>query len=130
MYLRRRPTWEGFLPKVASRSTSYRVDTQPSRWSRRLFPFGLLLALLHLVSPRTRGEVEFDVFYDDCYPEALERAFRGAGFQRVEVRVEYVSTSYYWPIFPLFLLVAAYERLVRRADARSLAAYLMVYAER
>jgi SAM-dependent methyltransferase len=96
----------------------------------RLLPFGLLLALLHRVSPGTRGEVEFDVFYDDCYPRALERAFHDAGFQRVEVRVEYVSTSYYWSIFPLFLLVAAYERLVRGADARSLAAYLMVYAER
>jgi SAM-dependent methyltransferase len=96
----------------------------------RLLPFGLLLSLLHLVSPETRGDVEFDVFYDQCYPRALERAFRDAGFRRVEVRVEYVSTSYYWPILPLFLLVAAYERLVRRADARSLAAYLMVYAER
>jgi ubiquinone/menaquinone biosynthesis C-methylase UbiE len=96
----------------------------------RLLPFGLLLGLLHRVSPETRGEVEFEVFYDHCYPSALERAFYDAGFRRVEVRVEYVSTSYYWPFLPLFLLVAAYERLVRKADARSLAAYVMVYAER
>lgn len=111
------------------------IDFLPCRFSTfaivtRLLPFGLLLALLHRVSPETRGDVEFDVFYDHCYPRALEQAFHDAGFRRVEVRVEYVSTSYYWPIFPLFLLVAAYERLVRRADARSLAAYLMVYAER
>ena len=96
----------------------------------RLLPFGFLLALLHRVSPETRGTVEFDVFYDHCYPQALEKAFHDAGFRRVEVRVEYVSTSYYWPVLPIFLLVAAYERLVRKADARSLAAYLMVYAER
>jgi ubiquinone/menaquinone biosynthesis C-methylase UbiE len=96
----------------------------------RVLPFGLLLNLLHRVSPETRGTVEFDVYYDHCYPKALEKAFRDAGFRRVEVRVEYVSTSYYWPFLPLFLLVAAYERLLRKADARSLAAYLMVYAER
>ena len=76
------------------------------------------------------GQVEFPAFYDHCYPSALERAFYDVGFRRVDARVEYVSTSYDWPVLPLFLLVAAYERLVRKADVCSLAAYVMVYAER
>lgn len=96
----------------------------------RILPFGRLLKLLHWLIPWSKGVVEFDVFYDHCYPAALERSFRDVGFRWVDVRVEYVSTSYFFPVLPVFLLVAAYERIVRKADARSLAAYIMVHAER
>jgi ubiquinone/menaquinone biosynthesis C-methylase UbiE len=96
----------------------------------RLLPFGLLLRLLHWVKPETKGWIEFDVFYDNCYPAAIERLFYDAGFRQVEVKVEYSSTAFFYSFFPLFLLVAMYERIVRKMDARSLAAHMMVYAQR
>jgi len=96
----------------------------------RLLPFGFLLRLLHWVKPETKGWVEFDVFYDHCYPAAIERLFYDAGFRRVEVMVEYSSTEFYFAFLPVFLLVAIYERLARKMDARTLAAHMLVYAQR
>ena len=48
----------------------------------RLLPFGPLLWLTHAVMPHTRGNVEFPVVYDHCYPQALEHEFRSAGILR------------------------------------------------
>jgi hypothetical protein len=96
----------------------------------RVLPFGPLLKLLHLISPETVGKVEFDVHYDHGYPKAIERVMRDAGFRNVTVGTTHISSDYFSPIFPLFLVVGAYELLVRLLDARSLMAYMMVTAER
>lgn len=107
----------------------------PCRYSHfataaRLLPFRALLKLLHVVSPETRSDVGFDVHYDHCYPAAMERLFRGAGFRNVSIEVTAVGSEYFWPFLPAYLLVAAYERLVKRMDARSLMSYMLVVAER
>ena len=96
----------------------------------RLLPFGFLLRLLHWVKPETKGWVEFDVFYDHCYPAAMERLFYDAGFRQVQIKVEYSSTDFFFSFFPVYFLVAIYERMVRKMDARSLATHMMVYAQR
>jgi SAM-dependent methyltransferase len=96
----------------------------------RVLPFGPLLKLLHFVSPDTVGTVEFDVHYDHCYPKAIESVMRDAGFRNVTVDATHISTDYFFPLFPLYLLVWAYEFLVRLLDARSLMAYMMVTTER
>ena len=96
----------------------------------RLLPFGPLLKVLHLMIPETKGHVEFDVHYDHGYPIAMERLFRSVGFRYVSVETTPISASYFFPFLPAYLLVWAYESLVRRIDARSLMAYMMVSAER
>jgi len=48
----------------------------------------------------------------------------------VRVDVCFGQLGYFEPVFPLFLLVGAYQRLMRRAGARRLAAYAIVQATR
>jgi ubiquinone/menaquinone biosynthesis C-methylase UbiE len=111
------------------------IHFMPCRYSTfgiaaRVLPFGPLLKLLHFATPETVGKVEFDVHYDHCYPKAIDRVMREAGFQNVTVAASHVSASYFFPVFPVYLLVWAYESLVRLVDARSLMAYMFVTAQR
>jgi SAM-dependent methyltransferase len=96
----------------------------------RLLPFGPLLRLLHLVRPETRGQVEFDVHYDHCHPAALERVFREAGFREVDIQLCWAQPGYFEEVYPLFVLHAAYEWVVRHLGVRRLAAYMVVRARR
>ena len=94
----------------------------------RLLPFDPLVGLLHKVMPWTIGQVEFDVHYDQAWPQAMERTFREAGFRNVTVEVSWAQPGYFEAVYPLFLLHAAYEAVVRRLDLRRLAAYMVVRA--
>jgi SAM-dependent methyltransferase len=107
----------------------------PGRYSlfgtaARVLPFGPLLQLLHRVMPWTKGQIEFEVHYDHCYPEALEKEFRAAGFAGVETWITWAQPGYFEAVYPLFLLHAAYESIVRRLGIRRLAAYTVVRAVR
>ena len=96
----------------------------------RLLPFKTLLWLTHKVMPETRDHINFDVHYDDCYPQALMRDFRAAGFRKVQMRLTWACPDYFTAIYPLFLVYALYERIVRGLGIRRLAAYMMVKATR
>lgn len=96
----------------------------------RLLPFGPLVWLTHKVIPGARESVGFPVHYDHCYPQALEREFRAAGFSDVSVEVTWACGGYFSAIFPLYLLHALYEQIVRRLGIRKLAAYAVVRAVR
>jgi SAM-dependent methyltransferase len=96
----------------------------------RLLPFRPLVQLLHLVMPWTRGQVEFPVHYDHCYPHALEREFSAAGFSEVKLWITWAQPGYFEAAYPLFLLHAAYEWVVRHLRLRRLAAYTVVCAIR
>jgi SAM-dependent methyltransferase len=96
----------------------------------RLLPFELLLRLLHFARPDTVGTVEFDVHYDHTEPAAIERLFTEAGFRNVKVQWTASQADYFKPVTPVYILVAAYQKLVEALCLRRLAAYLVVYAER
>lgn len=107
----------------------------PGRWSTfalaaRILPFGPLLKLLHFAIPSSEGVVEFDVFYDQTDPVALERVFREAGFRDVRVSWTAAQADYFKPVLPLYILVAVYQTLVRVLGLRRLAAYVIVDARR
>ena len=96
----------------------------------RILPFGPLLRLTHLVMPNTRGNVEFPVVYDHCWPQALENAFKTAGFNEVKCELTWACPGYFEAVFPLFVLHAAWEWTIRKLGIRSLAAYTVVCATR
>ena len=96
----------------------------------RLLPFRPLLWATHRFIPWTRGVVGFPVHYDHCYPQALEREFRAAGFAEVRLRWTWACTGYFIGFYPVFLLHAIYEQTVRRLGIRRLASYVMVRAVR
>lgn len=96
----------------------------------RILPFWLAKGLLHRLIPDSRGVVEFDVYYDRCHPAAIERLFRDAGFRDVEVECTWDQAAYFHAFFPVFLLVLAYQRIAEALQARILASYLIVRAQR
>lgn len=96
----------------------------------RLLPFGPLKRIVHFVHPETRGVVEFELHHDHCVPRAMRRLFRDAGFNDVEISVCWSQSGYFLPIFPLYLVVAAYQALARRIRLETLAAYMIVRATR
>ena len=96
----------------------------------RVLPFGPLLRLTHLVMPNTRGQVEFPVVYDRCWPQALENAFKTAGFHEVQCELTWACPGYFEAVFPLFVLHAVWEWTIRKLGIRSLAAYTVVCATR
>jgi SAM-dependent methyltransferase len=96
----------------------------------RLLPFGPLLWLTHTILPHTRDVVGFPVYYDHCYPQALEGEFHMAGFSDVQLQNTWACPGYFMAIYPLFLLHALYEQAVRRLRLRRLAAYTVVRAVR
>jgi SAM-dependent methyltransferase len=96
----------------------------------RVLPFGPLLRLTHVIMPWTRGQVEFPVVYDHCWPQALEHAFRRAGFAAVSCEVTWACPGYFEAVFPLFLLHAAWEWTARTLRIRRLAAYAVIRAVR
>lgn len=107
----------------------------PGRYSlfgmaARVLPFKPLLAVLHRVMPKTIDQVEFDVFYDQGWPAAITRAFEEAGFEDVSVEVTWAQPGYFEAIYPLFLLHALYERVLRTLGLRRMAAYMVVSATR
>jgi ubiquinone/menaquinone biosynthesis C-methylase UbiE len=96
----------------------------------RLLPFKPLLRLLHFAIPGSVGVVEFDVYYDQTDPVALERLFRAAGFREVTVTWTSAQADYFKSFLPAYVLVAAYQTVVRALGLRRLAAYVMVDARR
>jgi SAM-dependent methyltransferase len=107
----------------------------PGRYSifgtaARVLPFGPLLRVLHAVNPSSVGQVEFDVHYDSCHPDGIERAFREAGFRDVDITWCWAQPGYFERIYPLFLGHALYERAVRKLGLRRLASYMVVRAVR
>ena len=96
----------------------------------RAMPFRPLVKFVHLVMPWTQGQVEFPVHYDHCYPQALEREFRAAGFTEVNLWITWAQPGYFEAVYPLFLLHAVYEWVVRHLGLRLLAAYTVVLAVR
>ncbi len=107
----------------------------PGRWATfaiaaRVLPFKPLLRLLHFAVPGSIGVVEFDVHYDHTEPVALERVFREAGFRDVRISWTAAQADYFKAFLPAYLIVAAYQTLVRRLGLRRLAAYVIVDARR
>jgi SAM-dependent methyltransferase len=97
----------------------------------RLLPFGPLLRLTYKLAPWFNDQnFGFAVHYDHCFPEALQREFLAAGFSDVQMQLSWSCDGFFVGIYPLYLLHALYEQVVRRLRIRRLAAYVIVKAVR
>ncbi len=96
----------------------------------RVLRFSVAKKLLHAAIPTTKGVVEFEVFYDRGHPRALKQVFLAAGFRDVEIESTWDQADYFHPVFPLFLLVLLYQRIVEALRIRALASYVIVRAVR
>lgn len=96
----------------------------------RLGPFKLLKKLVHLAIPSAKGQVEFPVFYDQGTAKQMRQLLEKAGFSDIKVEVCYSQSGYFHPVLPVYLLVAAYQGLIRKLGLRQLAAYLIIDARK
>lgn len=97
----------------------------------RLLPFGPLLRLTYMFAPWFRNyNFGFRVHYDHCFPRALEREFRAAGFSDVELQVSWACDNFFVGLYPIYVLHACYEQVLRRLRIKRLAAYTIVKAVR
>ena len=97
----------------------------------RLLPFGPLLNVTLKLAPWFKGDAfGFKVHYDHCYPSALEREFKAAGFASVETQVSWSCDHFFLGVYPIYLLHALYEQIMRRLRVRTMAAYTIVKAIR
>jgi ubiquinone/menaquinone biosynthesis C-methylase UbiE len=97
----------------------------------RCLPFGPLLKLTYKLAPwYQKYTFGFAVYYDHCYPNALEREFRRAGFSEITEQISWSCENFFLGIYPAYLLHALYEQFVRRLRIRRLAAYVMIKATR
>ena len=97
----------------------------------RLLPFGPLLRMTLRFAPWFQDyNFGFQVYYDHCYPQALEREFQAAGFSDVRMQISWSCEDFFVGVYPLYLLHALYEQLVRRLRLRRMAAYTVVHAVR
>jgi ubiquinone/menaquinone biosynthesis C-methylase UbiE len=118
------------------RPGSVALHLVPCRYSlfgtaARLLPFGPLVRLTYKLVPWFNDQnFGFAVHYDHCFPDALEREFLAAGFSDVQMQVSWSCEVFFRGIYPLYLLHALYEQVVRRLRIRRLAAYVIVKAVR
>jgi ubiquinone/menaquinone biosynthesis C-methylase UbiE len=96
----------------------------------RLVPWRVAKPILDRLVPSAEGVVEFEPFYDHCEPETLRRLFVEAGFEEVRIRACWSQADYFQSLFPVFLLVWAYQALLRRFRVERFAAYAIVDARR
>jgi SAM-dependent methyltransferase len=97
----------------------------------RLLPFGPLLRVTLKLAPWFRDEAfGFPVHYDHCFPNALEREFQEAGFSETKLELSWSCESFFVGIYPIYLLHALYEKIIRTLGIRRMAAYAIVKAVR
>jgi SAM-dependent methyltransferase len=96
----------------------------------RIIPFRVGKAIAHFLRPSMKGVVEFPVYYDICYPSAIERSLRRHGFTDVEFRLSYYQSDWYDALFPAYAASAAYEAIVAKLGKPNLCAFMVVKARK
>lgn len=96
----------------------------------RALPDRLSRRLLYSLIPETKGIGGFPAKYRECYYSAMEHVLAENGFAIEEMITSYYQSPYFAFFFPLYLLSAGYEMLLRALDAKDLCAYLLVVARK
>jgi ubiquinone/menaquinone biosynthesis C-methylase UbiE len=107
----------------------------PARYSTfgvaaRILPFEMLKNILHSAIPGTKGVVEFPVYYNLCTSKGMTAQLIQKGFTDISVKTCYHANSYFYPVFPAYLLVIAYEFVIRILKISALSQYLIVSAQK
>jgi 2-polyprenyl-6-hydroxyphenyl methylase/3-demethylubiquinone-9 3-methyltransferase len=150
------PFADGELDMVTSRSVIEHLDDverfiaesaralRPGGWSVHILPgrFGvfalingvlphrLARRLLFTLRPSMIGIGGYPVVYDRCSARELRALFERHGHDVVLLRAGYSGAQYFEFLFPLFLLVTAWEGLCALLGAEQLAPRLLIVARR
>ncbi|HDQ99516.1 MAG TPA: class I SAM-dependent methyltransferase [candidate division WOR-3 bacterium] len=111
------------------------INTFPCRFApfaliNQLLPPQLSRFVLRSVFPGSEGVLGYRAFYDRCYPSGFFPLLRRNSLMVEGVMVSYSQSGYFDFFLPLYVASLGYELIVWCADARELAAYLLVSARR
>lgn len=74
--------------------------------------------LIPILRPGAESVTGYPAFFDYCTPGAMERLFRQAGFEAIEVAPYYRANDYFAFFVPVFLLVSLFENMCRLFNLR------------
>jgi ubiquinone/menaquinone biosynthesis C-methylase UbiE len=127
------PQVGGFLDEAyrVLRPGGYTIHVFPSKWApfslaNRALPRRLSARIVHTMIPGSKGRLGFPAYYDRTYASGMRRALGAAGFEVVEQRVSYYQAEYFTFLFPLYLLNALYELVVRALGLEDLGATVLI----
>lgn len=86
----------------------------------------LLLEKVH----GNQGTMGFKAYYDKCYYSKFIPMLEKHGFNIVEVKLSYRSSSYFAFFTPLFLVSAIYEYAISALKIKNLSSYILVIARK
>jgi ubiquinone/menaquinone biosynthesis C-methylase UbiE len=93
-------------------------------------PNSVARKVLYFAVPDSPGIRGFPAFYDRTYYSGISRLLKQHNFEVVSVQVQYYQSPYFKFFFPLFLVSAIYEMLIRALGAKDLAGYVLVIARK
>ncbi|MDP9235138.1 MAG: class I SAM-dependent methyltransferase [Actinomycetota bacterium] len=85
-------------------------------------------ALLHALLPQFEGICGFPAYYDHCSPRAIRKAIERSGLKVELIDVSYFGSHYYKFFLPVFLISAAYEKMISAIGNEELSAYVLAIA--
>ncbi len=98
--------------------------------ANRLLPERVAQRVLFTLRPSSADCGGFKTYYDKTHPSAIQQVFEHSGLRTRDVLVSYEISQYFWFCFPLFMLVRIVETLITALDARVLASFVIVIADR
>lgn len=113
----------------------YFIHMFPSKFApfalmNQALPNSVARKVLYFAIPDSRGKLGFPAFYDRTYYSGISRLLKQHNFEVVSVQLGYYQSPYFKFLFPLFLVSAIYEMLIRALGAKDLAAYVLVIARK
>ena len=113
----------------------YTVHLVPCKYApfailARLIPFPIVRWMLQSLRPETRGIVEFPAFYDKCTYSISLYVLECNDFSVVHTAFSYYQSDYFDAFIPAYLVSTLYELVVSAINARNLATYMLVVAQK
>ena len=98
----------------------------------QLLPNRLTRRIIDYLHPewKEEGNYGFLAFYDRCYFSAIKELLDRNGFTNTQFNLLYYQSTYFNFLFPLFLLMLAYDLIASMLGIRNLASGIIVTAER
>ena len=98
----------------------------------QLLPNRLTRRIIDYLHPewKEEGNYGFLAFYDRCYFSAIKELLDHNGFTNTQFNLLYYQSTYFNFLFPLFILMLAYDLIASMLGIRNLASGIIVTAER
>ena len=96
----------------------------------RLIPTRVQNILIKQLRPEYAGKTGYAVHFDHCTAQKMRRLLQEVGFSDIDIQTGYRANDYFSFFVPLYILVTAWENLVKWLNWESCASGFVVSARR